>query len=77
MFVCSATECEPLLDVANGTITYAEDTIPNYELGTVATYMCDDGFFLMGEDQMNCTVGDGTSAVGVFDKQSPTCIRKF
>ena len=77
LYIHSAIECEPLPNIVNGSIIYAEDTIANYELGTVATYLCDDGFFLMGEDQRNCTVGDGTSAVGVFDKPLPTCIRKF
>ena len=71
-----AIECEPLPGFANGMITYAEDVIPNYELGTVATYECNDGFYLMGSDQRNCIAGDGTSAVGVFDGEAPTCVRK-
>ena len=50
--------------------------IPNYELGTVATYECDDGYYLMGDDERNCTAGDGSSAIGVFDRQEPTCVRK-
>ena len=72
-----AIECEPLPDIANGRITYAEDTTPNFDLGTVATYECDDGYYLMGEDQRNCTAGDGSSAIGVFEGQAPTCVRKL
>ena len=53
-------------------ITYADDMAPNYELGTIATYECDDGFFLEGEDQRNCTAGDGSSAIGVFTGEEPS-----
>ena len=55
-------------------ISYAVDINANYELGTMATYECDDGYFLMGEDQRNCTAGDGTSAIGVFDGKEPSCV---
>ena len=50
---------------------------PNYDLGTMATYECNPGFYLMGDDERNCTAGNGTSAIGVFDKQEPACVRKF
>ena len=72
-----AIECEPLPAIANGMITYADDTTPNFDLGTTATYACDDGYYLMGNDQRNCFAGDGTSATGVFDGQEPTCVCKF
>ena len=72
----SAIECEPLPDIANGVIFYSDDMSPNFDLGTTATYECDDGYYLMGEDERNCTAGDGTSAVGVFKGQEPTCVRK-
>ena len=57
-------------------ITYTDDIVPNYELGTIATYECDDGFFLEGEDQRNCTAGEGSSAIGVFTGEEPRCVRK-
>ena len=72
-----AIECEPLPDIANGNISYADDMTPNYEVGTIATYECDDGYYLMGDDERNCTAGDGSSTTGVFDRQEPTCVRKY
>ena len=70
----AAIECKPLPKILNGTITYAKDIVPDYELGTTATFKCDDGFFLIGENQRNCTAGNGTSIFGVFDSQQPICV---
>ena len=72
----TAIECEPLPNIANGSISYAPDMTPNFDLGTTATYECDDGFYLMGEDERNCTAGDGSSAIGMFNGEEPTCVRK-
>ena len=76
-----AIECLPLPPIANGGITYAPDMIPNYELGTVATYSCDAGFvldFSLGGTMMRTCVDDGDNdAEGIFDGQAPTCVRKF
>ena len=54
--------------------------VPNYELGTVATYSCNPGFFLdfsLGGFEIRTCVDDGDNdAAGIFDGQSPICIRK-
>ena len=72
--------CEPLPDVAYGSITYTykstEDMTPNYEIGTIAAYTCAYGFYLEGGEERNCTAGNGTSGIGVFDGEAPTCVRK-
>ena len=49
---------------------------PNYEIGTIATYVCDYGFYLEGENQRNCTAGNETSAIGVFNGEAPICVCK-
>ncbi len=58
-------------------ISYAPDNIPDYNLNTVATYTCDDGFVLRGGNEMRTCVdaGDGSSN-GRFDGVAPTCERK-
>ncbi len=79
-FVLTAIECLPLDPITNGVITYAIDTTPNYDLGTVATYECDAGFFLdlsLGGSEMRTCVDDLDNDVeGMFSGQAPACIRK-
>ena len=76
-----AIECLPLPPIVNGDITYAPDMVPNYELGTVATYSCDAGFvldFSLGGTMTRTCVDDGDNdAEGLFDGQAPICVRKF
>ena len=38
---------------------------------TIATYMCDDGFLLMGSQERVC------SNNGEYNEMAPTCERKF
>ena len=39
---------------ANGTISYSPDSLPDYDLGTVATYLCNPGFSLGGNGTTTC-----------------------
>ena len=75
-----AIECEVLPPIDDGSITYAEDTTPNFDLGTTATYECNEGFFLdvsVGNRVRTCVDDDGMDAIGVFDGTAPTCVRKY
>ncbi len=76
----AAIQCNPLDGIENGVITYAPDTAPNYDLGTVATYECDPGYFLDlslgGCMTRTCVNDDGLDAIGDFSGQAPRCIRK-
>ncbi len=77
----TAIECPTLPDIPNGLITYAPDTTPDYDLGTVATYDCNAGFALdlsLGGSEVRTCVDDmDNDAEGVFDNQAPKCVRKF
>ncbi len=77
----TAVQCSPLLAITNGVITYAPDTIPNYDLGTVATYECNSGFVLDlslgGSMTRTCFDDLDNDAEGVFSGQAPRCIRKW
>ncbi len=78
--IYTAIECPPLNPITNGVITYATDTTPNYDHGTEATYDCDAGFVLNislgGSAFRTCVHDNGLDAIGEFDRQAPTCIRK-
>ena len=75
----TAIECEPLPVIANGVITYTPDRVPNYNLGTTATYSCNTGFSLdlsAGSETRTCVDDGDNDAEGVFTGQAPTCVRK-
>ena len=80
-FFLSAIECLPLPPIADGAITYALDMVPNYELGTVATYSCDPGLVLDltlgGSVMRTCVDNVDNDAEGIFDGQAPFCVCKF
>ncbi len=76
----TAIECPTLPNIPNGFITYAPDTTPDYDLGTVAAYACNPGFVLdpsLGGSEMRTCVDDmDNDAEGAFDNQAPICVRK-
>ncbi len=72
----AAIQCPPIPAIPNGVIiTYTPDNIPNYDLGTVATYACNAGFVLDlsigGSVTRTCVDNDEE---GVFNRQGPNCI---
>ena len=70
--------CPPLPELANGMISYSPDNTPDYNMGTVVTYNCNQGYRLVRNPGFlirTCLdVGDGSAAV--FTGQAPTCERK-
>ncbi|XP_064386685.1 complement decay-accelerating factor-like [Halichondria panicea] len=77
---CVPIICRTLPDIPNGFITYAPDTTPDYDLGTVATYACNPGFVLdlsLGGSEMRTCFDDiENDAEGAFDRPAPRCFRK-
>ena len=77
----TAIVCRTLPDISNGFITYAPDTTPDYDFGTVATYACEAGFVLdlsLGVSEMRTCVDDNglDAIIGVFDRMAPRCVCK-
>ena len=75
----AAIECPPLQLIANGFITYNPDNTPDYDIGTLATYTCDEGFAFASAltiQLRNCNDDDGMDAIGVWGGSAPTCVRK-
>ena len=65
-----AAQCPPLPVIANGMIAYGPDTTPDYDVGTVATYVCDKGFNLFGAMTRVCQ-SDRT-----FSDSPPVCTQR-
>ncbi len=62
----------------NGTVFYggaATDVNGNFEFNVTATYTCDTGFALVGNNSRTCT-GDGMIVNGSFNGTAPTCDRE-
>ena len=61
--------------LANGEITYAVDTMADFQLQTMATHTCNAGYVRNGPEVRNCTPGAGNSTMGVWSERAPTCER--
>ncbi len=74
---CTAIHCGELSTIENGrTIRYSGDATAPYDLDTIATYMCNDGYVLERVVERRCTAGVGGSSTGVWTGRDPTCARK-
>ena len=73
----TAIECPPLPAITNGTISCSLDVTPDYDLGTEATYTCEAGFYLEGNEVRVCMDDNGMDAIGVWSGQEPSCVRKL
>ena len=67
-------ECPALADLTNGAVVYASDMTDPYDFGTTATYSCNSGYSLVGDEVRTCG-GDGSSITGEWDLSEPTCER--
>ena len=69
--------CSELPEIENGMISYGPDSEgPDYDLSTVATYNCDEGFALVGEDRVRTCVDVSSGRSGEFNGTAPMCQRK-
>ena len=73
----TAIECPPLPTITNGMISYSPDVTPDYDLGTEATYTCEAGFYLEGNEVRVCMDDDGMDAIGGWSGREPSCVRKL
>ena len=69
-----AIVCSELPALENGMISYGPDSEgPEYDLSTVATYTCNEGFALVGGDRMRTCVDVSNGPSGEFNGTAPTC----
>ncbi len=73
-FSATAITCPPIFNSLDGSVSYSN--VPgqsnSYTFNVMATYSCDTGFSLLGDNTRTCT-GDGSSIIGAFDGEVPTC----
>ncbi len=55
----TAVECPALPFIPNGAITYGPDTIAPFDVGTVATHSCNDGFILGAGSEIRTCLNSG------------------
>ena len=77
-YLLPAITCPTLFFPNNGSIDFGGAS-PNenstYAFNTVATYNCDTGFSLIGDQTRMCT-GDGSRTTGAFNRMTSICERK-
>ena len=59
----------------DGSVTYSVGEGDQLVFGTRATYSCNMGYSLMGEEVRTCR-GNGSSVTGEWDGVNPTCLGK-
>ena len=79
ILLCVAIQCDPVDSFPNGMITYSPHGGPNYSINTVATYICNEGYYLeVTDNNIEMRVcEDDNDAEGVWSGQPPTCVRKL
>ena len=72
----TAIEC-PTLSLTDGMVTFAADSTPDFEIGTVATHTCNADFGLVGDMTRTCIDDDQSDTVGVWSGSPSACERKY
>ncbi len=69
--------CNELPTIVNGMISYTSDSEgPEYDLDTIATYSCDDGYMLIGSNSSRqCQISSTDNTVAMFSGTAPVCER--
>ena len=65
----SIVDCGELVPPSNGMVSYTSGTL----LGSMATYMCDAGYDLVGGDTLHTCGSDGNWS----GMEPPNCLRKL
>ncbi len=78
----AVVECPPLPSIKNGFVKYEPDGLPNYSLGTLATYACNNGFIFdmpTESKERTCILIEdiGMRFVGVWNGFQPFCVREL
>ena len=66
--------CPLLKNLKNGTIVYSSEQESRFDIGTVATYICDQGYVLNGTTLRACMEDDRIDTVGEWSRDAPTCL---
>lgn len=58
---------------SNGAIDFTTDMVAPYEFETEATYTCDVGHDVVQSNETRTCDGNGSTAVGMWSGQIPSC----
>ncbi len=72
----TAIMCSALTVPSNGAIHFTTDMVAPYEFETEATYSCDLGYDVVQGNETRTCDGDGSTAVGRWSGQTPSCESK-
>ncbi len=74
----TAIECRVLPVFTNGMIVYATDVTADFDLGTTATYSCNEGYTLdiSTSVEVRTCIDDGNNNAA-FSGREPACVRKY
>lgn len=65
--------CPDLADPENGNIAFTGDALAPFDVGTMATYSCNEGYSLVGDSAVR-TCQNGVSIQEDFwSREAPTC----
>ena len=65
--------CSPLDVPVNGQISYSTEQHSNLTIDTIATYSCDEGYALVGDNQRVCVDDDQLDTMGQWNGSAPSC----
>uniref|UniRef100_H2Y5C1 Sushi domain-containing protein n=1 Tax=Ciona savignyi TaxID=51511 RepID=H2Y5C1_CIOSA len=68
--ICDAITCNRPDEIAFGSLTTAGD---NFEIGETVTYVCNDGYEIVGQDVLTCTSQITCEDTGLWSDDEPTC----
>ena len=73
----TAIICQAVGSINNGTVSYSRDNREPFDFGTVATFMCDVGFFLEGTENRTCGGTSLMGPMGSWSESNPICSGKY
>ena len=65
--------CNALPAPDNGRVVFSTGVSAIYSFGTVATYICDPGFGIVGGTILRTCGGDGLTPNGTWTGSAPSC----
>ncbi len=72
LYTLTAVFCAELASINNGSIAYSPDIVAPFDNGTTASYSCNEGLYLEGNQMRTCQ-GDDSSLIGTWSGMSPVC----
>ncbi len=73
----TAYTCNLLPQIANGVISYSPNSTNPFDYGTIATYLCNEGFYIYSTDLLMRSCSGSGTVQGFWSGQEPQCLGKL